>query len=288
LSKSFPATAAPRAVAVFFLLAFSISWAVWIPAALASYEIISLPVNATFSGLLGVFGPFVAALVTTIVYDGTTGLKMLLKRLLTWRIGIRWYLFVLVWPVALSLAKTAMAVLSGSAVPDFSQPPFVRLYPLPPGLLDSMPFIALLPFVFLQQTLIGSSMGEEPGWRGFALPRLQSFQSSLSASLVLGLLWGVWHIPLWLTKGHAMQQSFLGWSILSLVATSVLFTWVYNHTRGSLFIALLFHSSIAVCGLFLASAEAHPLIEVALNWGMALLVISLSGPRRLSLNEPES
>jgi membrane protease YdiL (CAAX protease family) len=272
----------PRSLVIFFVLAFAISWAVWIPTALASYGIVSFQIDSTLSGLLGVFGPFVAALITTAIYDGRTGFSTLFKRLLTWRVGIRWYMFVLFWPAVLSLAKTTFAVLLGSAVPDFSQPPFVRLYPLPPELLNTTPFIVFLPVVFLQQMLIGSSMGEEPGWRGYALPRLQAHQSSLRASLLLGLLWGVWHFPLWLTKGHPMQATFLGWPLLGLIATTILFTWVYNNTKGSLLLALLFHTSIAITGLFLSSADAHPLLDVVLTWVMAGLVIAVFGPKYLS------
>jgi membrane protease YdiL (CAAX protease family) len=204
---------------------------------------------------------------------------MLFKRLLTWRVGIQWYVFVLVWPAALSLAKTAIAIWLGSAVPDFSQPPFVRLYPLPPELLNTTPFIVFLPFIFLQQTLIGSSMGEEPGWRGYALPRMQAGQNGFRASLLLGLLWGIWHFPLWSTKGHPMSNTFWGWSVLGLMATTVLFTWVYNNTKGSLLLALLFHTSIAITGLFLSSAEVHPLAEIVLNWMLVAVVFVVFGAK---------
>lgn len=272
----------PRSLVVFFVLAFGISWVVWIPTALVSHGLVSFQIDSTLSGLLGAFGPFFAALITTAIYDGRAGFSTLFKRLLTWRVGIQWYLFVLFWPAVLSLAKTGIAVVLGSAVPDFSQPPFVQLYPLPPELLNTTPFIVFLPFIFLQQMLIGSSMGEEPGWRGYALPRMQTHQSSLRASLLLGILWGVWHFPLWLTEGHPMQETFFGWSVLGLMATAVLFTWVYSNTKGSLLLALLFHTSIAITGLFLSSAEAHPLIDVALSWGTAVLVIAIFGSKYLS------
>jgi uncharacterized protein len=272
----------PRSLVVFFALAFGISWLVWIPTTLASYGLVPFPIESNLSGLLGAFGPFFAALIATAIYEGRAGFSMLFRRLVTWRVGIQWYLFVLFWPAVFSLTKTGIAVVLGSAVPDFSQPPFVQLYPLPPELLDTLPFVVFLPFIFLQQMLIGSSMGEEPGWRGYALPRMQANQNSVHASLLLGLLWSIWHLPLWLTKDHSMAESFGGWSMFSLVATTILFTWIYNNTKSSLLLALLFHTSIAVTGLFLASAETHPLIDVTLSWCMALLVIAIFGPKRLS------
>ena len=150
----------PRSLVVFFALAFGISWIVWIPTALASYGLVPFQVDSTLSGLLGAFGPFFTVLITTAFYEGRTGFSALIKRLLICRVGIQWYLFVLLWPAVLSLAKTRIAVMLGSAVPDFSQSPFVQLYSLPPELLNPAPLIVFLPFVFLQQMLIGSSMGD--------------------------------------------------------------------------------------------------------------------------------
>ncbi|MDX9953406.1 MAG: CPBP family glutamic-type intramembrane protease [Anaerolineae bacterium] len=282
MTASVSVSAKPRSLLVFFALAFGISWIAWIPTTLASHGLVSFQTNPTFSDLLGAFGPFFAALITTAIYEGRAGFSLLFKRLLTWRVGIQWYVFVLLWSPMLSLAKTGIAVALGNAVPNFSQPPFVALYPLPPELANTVPFIAFLPFVFLQQMLIGSSMGEEPGWRGYALPRMQAQQGSFRASLLLGLLWGVWHLPLWLTKGHPVQGSSLGWTVLGLIATTVLFTWVTNHTKGSLLLALLLHSSIAVTGLFLASAHAQPWIEVALSWGMVALVMAGLEPKQIN------
>jgi uncharacterized protein len=282
MDSSITITARPRSVVVFFLLAFGISWAVWIPAALGSYGLISPQVSFAPSPLLGAFGPFIAALITTAIFDGRAGFGSLFKRFLVWRVSILWYLFVLFWPAIFSLIKTSIAVLMGAAIPDFSQPPFVTLYPIPAEVKNAVPFIAFLPFVFLQQMLLGSSMGEEPGWRGYALPRLQAGQNSLRASLILGLLWGIWHLPKWLTKGDPMQQGSLGWEVLGLMATTVLFTWVFNNTKGSLLLALLFHTSIAVTTLFLAAAEVPPGLTVILNWSLVAIVIAAFSPARLS------
>ena len=271
----------PRSLPTFFLLALGLSWAVWIPTNLASHGLLTFPLSLSTAGLLGAFGPAVAALVTAGTFDGGRGLRALLGRFLVWRVGARWYTFVLLWPAALSLATTGLHVLLGGAAPDFSQPPFVRLNPLPLELSSAGPF-ALLPVIFLQQTLLGSSMGEEPGWRGYALPRLQWRWGALPASLLLGALWGVWHLPLWLTRGHEAGATFVGWALLGLVAHAILYTWVYNHTGGSLLLALLFHTSDAVTGLFLAPAAASPLLGLVLSWGAALLVVAASGPTRLS------
>lgn len=259
----------PRSLILFFGLSFGVTWAVWVPAALASHGMTSFQLDP----IVGSFGPFIAAVVTTAIYDGRAGFSRIFQALLKWRVGIQWYLFVLFWPAILSLTKTAIVILLGSAVPNFSQPPLVHLYPLPPELLKSVPFLVFLPFVFLQQTLIGSSMGEEIGWRGYALPRLQKTHKSLHASLVLGALWGIWHLPLWLTKDNPMQETFVVWPLLELIATSILFTWVYNNSQGSLLLALLFHSSIAVTRLFLASVETYPWLEAVLTWAMAALIV---------------
>ena len=190
----------PGSLVMFFALAFGFSWATWIPTALASYGLLPVQVNPLLSSWLGAFGPFVAALITTARYEGRVGFRALFNRLLIWRVGIQWYVFVLLWPAALSLAKTALAVLAGSAPPDFAHPPFVQLSPLPSGATNANPLL-FLPIVFVWQTLVGSSMGEEIGWRGYALPRLQRHFSSLRASLLLGACWGTWHLPLWLTNG---------------------------------------------------------------------------------------
>jgi len=261
---------------IFFTFSFLISWMVWVPAYLDSYNLISFKINPILSGSLGAIGPSLSALITIVVFEGKIGFQDLFKRLLTWRVGLRWYLFVLLWAPCLSLTVTAISILFGSPPPDFAQPPFVSIFSnLPPALGNVSPFI-FMPFFFLQQLLLGSSMGEEPGWRGYALPRMQFQRCAWRASILLGMLWGLWHLPLWLTKGNSAQENFIGWHYLELVATSILFGWVYNNTQGSLLLALLFHASIGVTGLFLASTGLYPWLSAVLSWGGALLIITFS------------
>ena len=282
MTPHLPISSTLRSLIVFFALAFGISWMVWIPTALASYELLTFQFDPTLSGLLGAFGPCFAAIITIAIFEGRAGFGALFKRLCTWRVGIQWYLFVLLWTPAFSLAKTGLAVLFGSPAPDFSQPPFIQLYPIPDEIKSTIPFIAFLPMVFIQQLLISSPMGEEPGWRGFALPVMQSRMNNLSASLVLGFLWGIWHLPLWMTRGHPLQGVFPGWEILNAMATATLFTWVYNNTNGSLLLAMLFHTSLNITGLFIASADIHPLVNLALVWGTMVLIVSRFDPAWLS------
>ncbi len=125
----------------------------------------------------------------------------------------------------------------------------------------------------IQQTLVGSSMGEELGWRGYLLPSLQTRVGPLAASVTLGLLWGLWHLPLALTPDNFLGQVPFAYTLAGTVATSVMFTWVFNHTRGSLLIALLFHSSINMTGLFLATPDVHPALTLLVGWLAPTLVI---------------
>jgi membrane protease YdiL (CAAX protease family) len=101
--------------------------------------------------------------------------------------------------------------------------------------------IALVMFVF--SIFPGSALGEELGWRGFALPHLQAGRSALRASIVLGALWGAWHLPLWLTGTDSHPLSLYPAFVLTVIASSVLYTWMYNSTGGSLLIIVLYHAA---------------------------------------------
>jgi uncharacterized protein len=158
----------------------------------------------------------------------------------------------------------------------------LSLYPVPPEALGAGPW-PLLPLAFLQQLLIGSAMGEEPGWRGYALPRLQARWTALAASIVLGALWGLWHLPRLLADGSPVASS-LGWLLLGIIPWAILYTWLYNGTGGSLLLPLLLHAATSTTGLFLAAPDAHPLIAPALTWIVAAVLLcadpQLGGIRR--------
>lgn len=259
----------------FFLLTFAFSWTFWILDALALRGLTSISLPSAFMSLVGAFGPSLAAIVLTLIYAGRTGLRELLGRLLVWRVGIQWYIFVLLWPALLSLLATAIYILSGGPAPDFAYPPVLRNYPMPPEVKASISLLPLLVFVSLQQLLLSSPMGEEIGWRGYALPGLQKKYSALYASVVLGIIWAAWHLPKFFTL-YPPSMSF-GWFLLNLVANAIIFTSVYNNTKGSLLLALLFHTSLNVTDLFLSPSPVHPFIGLALQGGLILVILRIWG-----------
>jgi len=122
---------------------------------------------------------------------------------------------------------------------------------------------AIVGIYYITTLLLGGPLGEEPGWRGFALPRLQRQAGPLWGTLILGMLWGLWHLPLYLrpvylaatgvqeagTSVAGLSVAFVG-SLLALTALAVIFTWVFNHTRGSLLLMMLLAASLNTGGLF--------------------------------------
>ncbi|WP_254544323.1 CPBP family intramembrane glutamic endopeptidase [Halomarina pelagica] len=269
-----------KGLAAFFALAFFLSWLLWIPAALASREIVEAPLSTGTARFLGVFGPTVAALVVTGATEGRPGVRRLLAGLHRWRVGGRWYLFVLLWPPALLLGVGVLATALGGPFPDYATPPVLDLYPVPPEVAALGPW-PLFPVVFLQTLLLGSPLGEELGWRGYALPRLQAGRSALVASVLIGFAWGLWHLPLALTVGDPLNGTRFAPYLATVVLDAILFTWVFNNTDGSLLLAILFHTSIAVAGLFVAAPDA-PLLSLGLRAATVGAVLALTDPATLT------
>ena len=257
---------------VFFLTTFTWSWFFWILQVLDSYQVIFSPLPTNLADILGVFGPSLAAIILTRIYSGKKGVLELFRRILLWRVGVKWYLFVLAWPAILSLLTTGIHILTGGLTPDFANPPIYILYPLPPE-AQSFGILPMILLVFLQQTFLGSSMGEEIGWRGYALPRLLRNQNPIFSSLILGVIWGMWHLPRFFIQGTPLVLNI--WFFLEIMADTIIFTWIYYNTKGSLLMALLFHTSITCTSLFLTPSSAHPSIDFALK--VVLIVLLLKG-----------
>lgn len=214
----------------YVLIAFAFSWIIEAPVALAAQGIIpvELPVPAVaIAVIVATFGPTVGAFAVTAAIEGRRGVLRMLRRYVQWRAGIGWYLFVLVGIPAIIILATLVVP---GAVASYRP------------ILGSL--LAAYPMAFLLTVFLGGPLGEEPGWRGFALPRLQDRFGPLRGSLLLGVVWAAWHLPLfwsgvWTPPTVANVVMFT----VMIVALTVIMTWVYNHTAGSLLIMILMHAS---------------------------------------------
>ena len=219
----------PPRIWTFFAVTFAWSWTWWLVSVAIKPRSPSL---ATALMFLGSFGPSLTAVLVVASAGGRAGLRAWFGRCLQWpngwRQGWRWVAFALLFPGALTaLAAALHIVLGGSIGPS---PAAVH------GLMTTANFFLVL--------LLGGPLGEEFGWRGYALPGLQDRMGWRIASLGLGLVWGVWHLPLFFIEGTSQAHIPLALFLLSVVAMSVLFAWLVNHTKGSVVAALLLHTAI--------------------------------------------
>jgi membrane protease YdiL (CAAX protease family) len=244
----------------FFVLAFLTTFGGW-ALAIATQ-------NATLFDL-GLWGPALAAILITAVTRGKAGLLELARRLVQWRAPARWYLVILLgWPALSLLAALIHALLTG-------QPLSIQW--------DN--WSATLNFLS-SSLILGFWACEEIGWRGFALPRLLGRWNALLSSIVLGLVWWLWHLPYFFTGG-GISPEFYPFVALT-VTVSIFMTWVFNHTRGSVFLAIFFHFWMNVYDGFqadklpLAGPAEQELVRYLLLAAAALVIVAVYGYRTLA------
>src|SRR5438477_3547141 len=247
----------------FFILAFGFTWAIEIP--MQVWQI------APLQFLVG-WMPGLSALFVTGMIGGRSGMRALLRTLFIWRVGVQWYAVAIFGFLALWFGTQAVNPLFGGT--GIHVPPF------------SMALVAALIAELVRRMRLSSV---QLAWSGFALPRLQARHSALVASLVLGVIWATWHLPLFFVPGSQADAGF-GIFLLGTVCTRVILTWVFNSTGGSVLLCGLLHQSINVWTDILApSAAASPADQAVNQWlgrGLNLLVaavvIVVFGGRRLS------
>ena len=254
LVRRYPLTA-------FFVLACALSWWPWI---LYSVGLSPTPI-------VGV-GPFLAALLVLAVTEGKSGVVGLLRRMVRWRVGIQWYAVALLLPIVVILAAAALNVFLLGAQRTSS-------------VADLGGWSSFL-LLFLLSLLIPGFAGtwEEPGFRGYALPRLQFRYSALIASLILGVLWAFWHLPFVVTGEHIWIDA-----TLFIIEWSIVYTWLFNNAKGSVLIVMLFHAmnntfSSAFESQMFSGADSvnQAWLRLAL-WGLvAIVVVVVYGPEHLS------
>lgn len=216
---------------------------------------------------LAVYGPLIGGLVATWMDNGTEGLAELWQRITRWNIGGRWYLTAL----GITLLMAGLPVALFAPTGGFAPSTYAIFYVL---------------FVFIVQ-LFTSGLGEEPGWRGFLLPRLQARFEGEKAVWMLGLIWAVWHYPLVILRTLSMMHDVtvpqmvitiimsLAGQTIALIGIAFLYTWLYNQTR-SVFLMIVFHALSNTLNTWLTSFLAQPqavtLLVALMPWAVVIFM----------------
>jgi CAAX protease family protein len=193
----------------FFVLAYAIAWAF-------------VPV-----GSFGAFAPLVAALIVIPLCQGLSGLRELGLRMIRWRVRWFWYALALGLPLAVHLLTAGLNVAAGTSVP-------------------SLTFSSLTTFLIMFAVRLvnptDGPLGEHPGWNGVALPSLQAERSPLLAAMILAPLVAGWHLPLFFLEEGGLQPSILVGGLVTTMAVTFWYTWLFNHTSGSVLMVVVAHS----------------------------------------------
>ncbi len=192
-------------LATFFVLSYALAWA-WLP-----------------FGSFGAFSPLIAAVVVIGLAQGRPGYRRWAARMVPWRVGGRWYAAAVALPLGTLILAGSLNRMFGAPAPDLGQ--FTPWYTV------------LLLFAVNMVNPLGGPLGEEPGWRGFAQPELQRTRSPLAATSIMAVLVTGWHLPLLLP-----QYGLRPVELLSTVAVTFWYAWLFNHSGGSIVPALVAHA----------------------------------------------
>jgi membrane protease YdiL (CAAX protease family) len=260
---------------IFFGLTFGVTWLSWtLAGAMPVARDAPNPVRELLF-LPGTVAPALVALWLTARRAGHSGVRSLLGGIAKWRVGVQWYVFALLFMAAVKLAAAATHVALTGQWPLFGDTPLIAL------------LVVTLVSMWMQA-------GEEVGWRGYALPRLVPLFGLPGASVVLGGIWALWHLPLFLMPGiETSGQSFVLYAA-SVTALSVVFAWVYWGTGGSLLLVMLLHAAVNNSKYIVQSGavpSAHPFhvdaplltwITAGLLWSVAAyLLVRMRTVRRI-------
>ena len=207
---------------LYFALCFVITWALYF-AANATQVVVARSALV----YLGIFTPGILALLLTYREGGAAAVRSLVKRLFRWDVGVRWYLFALFFVISLKLAVAVTLRLGTGEWPVFGRDP-----------------VYLLIAATIGSTITGGQAGEELGWRGYALPRLARTFGLGAASLLLGVLWAAWHLPLFFLLGAETNGQSFPFYVIQVTAISVVAAWLYMKTGGSLLLTMVFHAAV--------------------------------------------
>lgn len=258
-------TPASKSPWIFFLLVFVLSVPFWLIGPIADQFLQKeIPINLPVSALMAV-NPLIAASILVYRENGSDGVKELLTRAIDYRRIERkiWYVLILcLWPITMVLAYGLM-YLMGASLPDDLRLP-----------------VSVVPILFV--VFLVAAVGEEEGWQGFAIDRLQYRWNALKASIIVGIVWAVWHIvPL--VEAH-QTPAWIAWQCLGMVPFRILIVWIYNNTGKSVFAAIVFHATANVSQFSFPNYGSHydPFIVGLTLTFTAAIVVFVWGPQTLA------
>ena len=260
------AAVAGRSLTAFFLLAFLLSWIVEVPLALKAQDVWqrSIPFSLHY---LAAYGPLLAALMVTAVSEGRAGVRDLFGRIFRWRVSPRWWLVAFSPLLFYALVAFVLWLFQG-------RPPDLTI-------LGKVNFLPRLGLAALPLWIVTFGIGEETGWRGFALPRLQRRYGPLKATVIIWFFWALWHLPLFF---YSYEPAILLGFLPGLLAGALVFTWLYNETAGSILIVAVWHGTFnlttacTACGDGPGAAAVSALVMI---WAVILLRHSMLTPSSL-------
>ena len=264
-----------RNLAFFFLIAFGWSWLIWwflflsgmvkMPAGIGTPDIdLGSAWPLIILSLLSPYGPTIAAFVMTAVTEGKPGVKALWRRFWNRNLSIKWLVVILLFfPVLRLLANLVSRTLDGQVYPFLTWP--------------NQPWMFIPPLI--TNGLIHGGLSEEFGWRGYVLPRFQAKWNALVSSLVLGVIWGVWHLPL-LQAGMSSANS-VAELVLWQTLVAIFFTWVFNNTNVSILAVVLFHAMANSSGEIVWCCGSSPWYFYGVYLFAGILIVIIFGPRTL-------
>ena len=248
----------------FFVIAFAGAWIMFLPLLLSRNGVgllpFTLPVDL-FQTIGAFVGPTLAAFIVTAATSGAAGLRQLLRQIVQWRVGAGWYLLALLgYP--LIYVGIGIITIGGASLPTLLAQ-------------WSLLFTVYLPFLVVD---LISTMGEEMGWVGYALPNLQQRMAPWLSAVTLGVLWALWHLPAYFVTGLLAPFSigYFAFFIFFCAATRITWTWIFNKTKGSVIIIALLHaSSNATTIALIPRLPMVPPMAILLFLGLLLVVVPL-------------
>jgi membrane protease YdiL (CAAX protease family) len=269
----------------YILISFGFTWIFWITAFFMGYKDISFLryLNWDFESdnqvirhlifRVGVYGPLIGALITTYFYSGKKGFKVFVHKVFKVRVKIKWYIYLILLPLIINIVVILIGMMLGIGFNSFFN--------------SSIPLKYII--IFFIYEVLTSGM-EEPGWRGFALEKLQSNYTAEKTGWILGLIWAIWHYPyvisLYIDSGFITLIFSLAGFSMAIIGQTFIMIWFYNNTK-SIFISILLHAWLNTTTTFILGdlTITNPIIGIIpalVTWGIVLILLKIYGGETLT------